>query len=103
VFQLRQQVLTLVRLERLENLQASERSKRVFVVVIGAGSRRFGLAVDKLMGEEELVIKALEDQLVTSPLVSGASILGDGTIVLILNIPAVVSHLARIQPVGATA
>jgi len=59
--------------------------------------------VDKLMGEEELVIKALEDQLVTSPLVSGASILGDGTIVLILNIPAVVSHLARIQPVGATA
>ena len=103
MFQLRQQVLTLVRLERLENLQASERSKRVFVVVIGAGSRRFGLAVDKLMGEEELVIKALEDQLVTSPLVSGASILGDGTIVLILNIPAVVSHLARIQPVGATA
>jgi two-component system, chemotaxis family, sensor kinase CheA len=103
VFQLRQQVLTLVRLERLENLQASERTKRVFVVVIGAGSRRFGLAVDKLMGEEELVIKALEDQLVTSPLVSGASILGDGTIVLILNIPAVVSHLARIQPVGATA
>jgi two-component system, chemotaxis family, sensor kinase CheA len=103
VFQLRQQVLTLVRLERLENLQAAERSKRVFVVVIGAGSRRFGLAVDKLMGEEELVIKALEDQLVTSPLVSGASILGDGTIVLILNIPAVVSHLARILPVGATA
>jgi two-component system chemotaxis sensor kinase CheA len=103
VFQLRQQVLTLVRLERLEALQAAERSKRVFVVVIGAGSRRFGLAVDKLMGEEELVIKALEDQLVTSPLVSGASILGDGTIVLILNIPAVVSHLARIQPVGATA
>jgi chemotaxis protein histidine kinase CheA len=36
-------------------------------------------------------------------LVSGASILGDGTIVLILNIPAVVSHLARIQPLGATA
>jgi two-component system chemotaxis sensor kinase CheA len=103
VFQLRQQVLTLVRLERLESFQASERAKRVFVVVIGAGSRRFGLAVDKLMGEEELVIKALEDQLVTSPLVSGASILGDGTIVLILNIPAVVSHLARIQPVGATA
>jgi chemotaxis protein histidine kinase CheA len=61
------------------------------------------LAVDKLMGEEELVIKALQDQLVASPLVSGASILGDGTIVLILNIPAVVSHLARIQPVGATA
>ena len=106
VFQLRQQVLTLVRLGRLEQREPAEAaasSKRVFVVVIGAGSRRFGLAVDKLMGEEELVIKALEDQLVTSPLVSGASILGDGTIVLILNIPAVVAHLARIPAVGATA
>lgn len=103
VFQLRQQVLTLVRLERLESQQPSGRAKRVFVVIIGAGSRRFGLAVDSLMGEEELVIKALEDQLVSSPLVSGASILGDGTVVLILNIPAVVSHLARIPAVGATA
>ncbi|MFZ0581215.1 MAG: chemotaxis protein CheA [Candidatus Acidiferrales bacterium] len=103
VFQLRQQVLTLVRLDRLESQQPSGRSKRIFVVVIGAGSRRFGLAVDSLMGEEELVIKALEDQLVTSPLVSGASILGDGTVVLILNIPAVISHLARIPAVGATA
>jgi two-component system chemotaxis sensor kinase CheA len=103
VFQLRQQVLTLVRLERLESQRPSGRAKRIFVVIIGAGSRRFGLAVDSLMGEEELVIKALEDQLVTSPLVSGASILGDGTVVLILNIPAVVSHLARIPAVGATA
>jgi len=59
--------------------------------------------VDSLMGEQELVIKALEDALVTSPLVSGASILGDGTVVLILNIPAVLSHLSRIPAVGATA
>jgi two-component system, chemotaxis family, sensor kinase CheA len=103
VFQLREQVLTLVRLDRLESRQKAERAKRVFVVVIGAGNRKFGLVVDSLMGEEELVIKALEDRLVTSPLVSGASILGDGTVVLILNVPAVISHLSRIPAVGATA
>jgi two-component system, chemotaxis family, sensor kinase CheA len=103
VFQLREQVLTLVRLERLESSVARAREKRIFVIVIGSGSRKFGLAVDSLMGEEELVIKALEDRLVTSPLVSGASILGDGTVVLILNVPAVISHLSRIQPVGAIA
>jgi two-component system chemotaxis sensor kinase CheA len=103
VFQLHQQVLTLVRLERLESTVARAREKRIFVIVIGSGSRKFGLAVDSLMGEEELVIKALEDRLVTSPLVSGASILGDGTVVLILNVPAVISHLSRIQPVGAIA
>jgi len=103
VFQLREQVLTLVRLERLESKPKAERSKRVFVVVIGAGNRKFGLIVDSLMGEEELVIKALEDRLVTSALVSGASILGDGTVVLILNVPAVISHLSRVPAVGATA
>ncbi len=103
VFQLRQQVLTLVRLDRLVARSNEERSKRVFVIVIGTGGRRFGLAVDSLMGEEELVIKALEDDLVASPLVSGASILGDGTVVLILNVPAVVSHLSRIPALGAIA
>jgi two-component system, chemotaxis family, sensor kinase CheA len=103
VFQLREQVLTLVRLNRLGAASGRETAKRTFVVVIGAGARRFGLAVDSLMGEEELVIKALEDRLITSPLVSGASILGDGTVVLILNVPAVVAHLSRIPAVGATA
>jgi two-component system chemotaxis sensor kinase CheA len=104
VFQLREQVLTLVRLERLESSrQEKNHTARTFVVVIGAGTRRFGLAVDSMMGEEELVIKALEDELITSPMISGASILGDGTVVLILNVSAVVSHLARIPAVGAIA
>jgi two-component system chemotaxis sensor kinase CheA len=68
------------------------------VVTISSGSHRFGLVVDGLIGEEELVIKALQDHLVTSDLVSGASILGDGTVVLILNVPAVVSHLSQKRP-----
>jgi two-component system, chemotaxis family, sensor kinase CheA len=71
--------------------------------VIGTGGRRFGLAVDSLIGEEELVIKALEDHLVTSPLVSGASILGDGTVVLILNVAAVVAHLSKLPALEAIA
>ena len=103
VFQLRKQVLTLVRLDRLEPKAVSDRARRVFVIVIGSGGRRFGLAVDSLMGEEELVIKALEDHLVTSPLLSGASILGDGTVVLILNVSAVVSHLSKLPALEAIA
>jgi len=103
VFQLRQQVLTLARLEHLEPSAAGKQAKRLFVIVIASGGRRFGLAVDSLMGEEELVIKALEDHLITSPLVSGASILGDGTVVLILNVPAVVSHLSKVPVLEAIA
>ena len=60
-------------------------------------NRRFGLIVDKLVGEEELVIKALADRLVATELVSGASILGDGSVVLILNIAAVVDRLGRLR------
>jgi len=103
VFQLREQVLTLMRLDRLGPRPVGGRAKRVLVIVIGVGGRRFGLAVDSLLGEEELVIKALEDRLVNSPLVSGASILGDGTVVLILNVPAVISHLARVPALEAIA
>ncbi len=103
VFRLREQVLTLARLDELNGQPNGERPRRAFVVVIDAGTRRFGLAVDSLVGEEELVIKALEDELLASPLVSGASILGDGTVVLILNVPVVVSRLARIPAVGAIA
>jgi len=48
--------------------------------------------VDALESEEELVIKALDDQTIATDLVSGASILGDGRVVLIMNLGAVVGR-----------
>jgi chemotaxis protein histidine kinase CheA len=45
-----------------------------------------------------LVIKALDDQTFSTDLVNGASILGDGKVVLILNLPAVVEHVSRLRP-----
>jgi two-component system chemotaxis sensor kinase CheA len=101
ILRLRDQLLTLVRLNRLDHIHAvsappaSPTKKTRFVVVIGAAEKRFGLLVDSLVGEEELVIKALPSDIVSSDLVSGASILGDGTVVLILNVPAVVSRFSK--------
>ena len=108
VLRLREQVLTLVRLSSLSQIhavdsQAEGKNKRNFVIVIGAAEKRFGLLVDSLVGEEELVIKALPSEIISSDLVSGASILGDGTVVLILNVPAVLSRLSRANPLGAIA
>ena len=105
VLRLRDQVLSVVRLDQLiVNVAPEAKPKtRHFVVTIAAGSRRFGLIVDGLIGEEELVIKAFEDRLVASDLVSGASILGDGTVVLILNVPSVVSHLTRKRVIEVSA
>ncbi len=96
VLQLRNQVLPLLRLGR--PVGERDRKSKLFVLVITAGERKYGLIVDALEGEEELVIKALDDQTFSTDLVSGASILGDGRVVLILNLPAVVEHVARWRP-----
>jgi two-component system, chemotaxis family, sensor kinase CheA len=106
VLRLREQILTLVRLDHLSHLQVvetEEKKRKHFVIVIGAAEKRFGLVVDSMVGEEELVIKALPNDIVSSDLVSGASILGDGTVVLILNVPAILSRLSRSIPLGAIA
>ena len=106
VLRLREQILTLVRLHHLSRLHSIDTQpvkKKHFVIVIGAAEKRFGLVVDSLVGEEELVIKALPAEIVSSDLVSGASILGDGTVVLILNVPAMLSRLSRATPLGAIA
>ena len=107
VLRLRDQILTLVRLNSIRGIHSVEppnaKRKKSFVIVIGVAEKRFGLIVDTMVGEEELVIKALPGEIVSSDLVSGASILGDGTVVLILNVPAILTRLSRSIPLGAIA
>jgi len=97
ILQLRNQVLPVIRLGSLPKGPASERRARVFVLVISMGERKFGLLVNALEGEEELVIKALDDHTVETDLVSGASILGDGRVVLILNLAALVERFSKMR------
>jgi two-component system chemotaxis sensor kinase CheA len=68
---------------------------KIFIIVVSLGDRKAGLVVDRLIGEQELVIKALDETLLSTELVSGASILGDGRVVLILSISDVVEKLGR--------
>ena len=95
VMQLRNEVLTLVRMAQLISREPIPATAKVFVVVVSVADRKYGLVVDRLVGEEELVIKALDDYLVTTELVSGASILGDGSVVLILNLSAIIARLGK--------
>jgi two-component system chemotaxis sensor kinase CheA len=97
VLQMRDEVVTLARLSRLMPEAHESSISKFFIVVVRMGERKFGLLVDKLVGEDELVIKAMDDQLVATDLVSGASIMGDGAVVLILNIPALVDRVAYVR------
>ena len=103
VIPLRDQLLALVHLDHLTPQATNSPAKKMFVVVIGTGERKFGIVVDGLLGEEELVIKALDDRFTASDMVSGASILGDGTVVLILNLAAVAHRFSRVPALGAIA
>jgi two-component system, chemotaxis family, sensor kinase CheA len=94
VLQMRNQVLPVIRLGRAPGDSDGGRGK-IFVLVIHVGDRKFGLLVNALEGEEELVIKALDDRTIETDLVSGASILGDGRVVLILNLATIVERFTK--------
>jgi len=92
VVQIRKEILPLVRLGRPARAEAGGDKSRFFILVVRLGGERQGLVVDEITGQEELVIKAVDNRLVTSDLISGASILGNGQVVLVLNLLAVLER-----------
>ncbi len=101
VLQLRDDVLPLLRLGSTPQVGVDTSRQKLFVLVIHNGERKFGLIVNELAGEDELVIKALDDQSIKTDLVSGASILGDGRVVLILNLVALIERFTRSRADGS--
>lgn len=86
VIQLRDRLLPLVRVNRFFGLSREVEDENAYVVVVGSGERRGGLVVDRLLGQQEIVIKAMDDYLGNLPGIAGGTILGDGKIALIFDI-----------------
>jgi two-component system, chemotaxis family, sensor kinase CheA len=86
VFNIRNDVVALLRLNRLFRIPTDEQREHYFVVIVGTADKRVGLMVDSLIGEEDVVIKPLRDQFTVSPGIAGASILGDGSVCLIIDV-----------------
>ena len=66
---------------------------RNFVVVIGLADRRIGLIVDELLEQQEIVIKSLGRYLMRTPGFAGATTLGNGRVVLILDVVGLIESL----------
>jgi len=98
VLQVRDEMLTIVRLRRMDAQFAPADRESMFLVVMEIGARKFGLVVDALVGEQEIVIKPLDEHVVASDLVSGASVLGDGTVALVLNVAEAVRRYSIAAP-----
>ncbi|AEJ19108.1 chemotaxis protein CheW [Gracilinema caldarium] len=86
VFNIRNDVISLLRLNRLFGIKTDEQREYYFVVIVGTAEKKMGLMVDSLIGEEDVVIKPLRDQFTNSPGIAGASILGDGSVSLIIDV-----------------
>lgn len=92
VINVRGRILPLARLSRLFGMPAAESPDSLYVVIVANGNERLGLVVDTLLGQQEIVIKALDDYVGNTAGVSGATILGDGRVVLIVDVPALLEE-----------
>ncbi|WP_433972191.1 chemotaxis protein CheA [Tunturiibacter lichenicola] len=99
LYRLREHLLPMVWLDRLLGLDADapEKSKGHYLAVLEAEGCRYGLVVDDLMSPEEIVVKPLSPVLREIGLFSGATVLGNGTLALILDIGATAAR-AGVKP-----
>jgi two-component system chemotaxis sensor kinase CheA len=100
LYRLRERLLPMVWLDRLLGLEADspETSHGHYLAVLEADGCRYGLVVDDLMSPEEIVVKPLSPVLREIGLFSGATVLGNGTLALILDVGATAAR-AGVKPI----
>lgn len=85
VLRLRDRLLPLVSLRRMLNLPAAADQEEAFIVVAQVGAQSFGMIVDKIYDAEEIVVKPVSAVLRNISVFSGNTILGDGSVIMILD------------------
>ncbi len=87
VIHLRGSVIPIVRLDQMLDIEPKEEEPdHLTVVIVQKGDQQAGLVVDNLIGQQEIVIKSLGKYINGNKLISGATILGDGDVALILDV-----------------
>lgn len=86
VFTLRQEAFPIVDLRDLFGIDKTSDPEQLPLVVVRNGRAKMGLIVDKLVGQEEIVIKQINPAFPNNPLIAGAAFLGGGELALIINI-----------------
>ncbi len=86
VIQIRDIVIPLIRLNEILDIESKkDPSENLVVVVVKKGDKMAGLVVDELIGQQEIVIKSLGKYISKCKIISGATVLGDGEVALILD------------------
>jgi two-component system chemotaxis sensor kinase CheA len=99
VLRLRNKLLPLIQLKEVLRIGNSE-SDKGFVVVTQVGNQTFGVVVDGVFHTEEIVIKPMSSKLRHISAFSGTTILGDGTVIMIVDPNGIAQALGRVAPVA---
>jgi len=86
VIHIRGTVIPLIRMDQELDFESVEDGENLTVVIVQKGEKMAGLVIDNLIGQQEIVIKSLGEYIKTTKLISGATILGDGEVALILDV-----------------
>ncbi|MBM9501652.1 chemotaxis protein CheW [Leptospira sp. 201903071] len=97
IINLRGEVLPIYRLNRIIGLQDKTDREEFPVVIVQYKGRKLGFMVDELVGKHETVIKSLEKNFKNVHGLTGASIMGDGTIIMVLDIPGIVEIASELE------
>ena len=96
VIRLRDVILPLARMsDIIGNTKTAKQLPTSYVVVVGWAEKRVGLLVDSLLGQKEVVIKALGNYLGDVPGIAGSTILGDGSVILVIDVGQFIELFAR--------
>ncbi|HWI40892.1 MAG TPA: chemotaxis protein CheA [Verrucomicrobiae bacterium] len=95
MIKLRDRLLPVHRLDRYFGRSAGGAALSEYVVVVESGEKRGGIVVGSLLGQQEIVIKGMDDYLGDLPGISGATVLGDGRVCLVVDVAAVISGTKR--------
>lgn len=96
VIRIRQEVLPITRLDEALHIPSSKKGlDNRYVVNVGIGIQRLGLVVDELLGQQEIVIKSLGQYLGSISGIAGSTILGDGRVIMIIDVAQIVHKIYK--------
>jgi two-component system chemotaxis sensor kinase CheA len=89
VIVIRGEIIPIIWLKELFNLSKEKKYSQIHVVIVKVGAKKHGFVVDTLLGQDDIVIKSMGKLMKDVREFSGAAILGDGSIALILEVGAI--------------
>ncbi|UXI03836.1 chemotaxis protein CheA [Photobacterium sp. TY1-4] len=101
LYQLREENVPIVRLDEVFGLGTSDGLHGRLLCLVEAGGSRIGLLLDELLGQQQVVIKSLENNYTKVDGISGATILGDGSVALILDVQGLITAHASGRTIAA--